>query len=482
MADFPIVVGPAGYIPQTPVSLNAQLIANVTAINPGYTANLPGGLIEDISSTDTYALIQCDSSVAEIINSLTPYGANEFLLGQLGNVYGVEAQPNYNTSVYLVFTGPPGYLISKGFLASDGTYQYTVQNGGIVGESGQTLPLLAIATQSGSWAVPANTVNQLATSVPTLVQSSGTPVTVNNPNTGTPASVTESVSSFRARVLQAGLATTQGMTRYMKTLLQNVPGVQARLVSAQLANNLWKIIVGGGDQYQVAYAIFNSLFDIASLTGSTMTVSGATNTNPAVITTELNHGYLTGQEVQFYNLLGAGWVELNGTYSYAATVLSETSFSIPIDATTMFGAYVAGSGYVLPNFRNLTPSIWDYPDTYLIPIVNPPQQTVSMTVLWNTFETSLYVDPVAIASAAGPALVDYVNSVPVGQPLNTLQMTSVFQTAVANILPLPLLTRLIFEVSINGVGTAPVTGTGEILGDPESYFYTTAALIYVNQG
>lgn len=481
MADFPIVIGSSGYIPQTPEALNAKLIASVVSVNPGYTANLPGGLIEDISSTDTYALIQCDSSVAEIVNSLTPYGANEFLLGQLGNTYGVDQQKDYNTSVYVVFTGPPGFVISRGFLVSDGGYQYAVQDGGIVGESRSTPPLLVIATQSGAWAVPSNTVNQLVTSVPTTVQSSTTPVTVNNPTTGTPASSAESPASFRTRVLQAGLATTQGMTRYMKTLLQNVPGVQARLVSAKPSNGKWKVIVGGGDPYQVAYAIFQSLFDIASLTGSRMTVSGATATNPAVITTELNHGFLTGQNVEFFDMDGLGWVGLNNTGPYVVTVLSKTTFSIPVDATS-FHPYVAGSGFITPNFRNLTPSIWDYPDTYVIPVINPPQQTVSMTVLWNTFDANLYVDPVAVAQLAGPALVNYVNSVPVGQPINTLQLTSVFQSAVADILPTPLLTRLVFEVSIDGVGVSPVSGTGEINGDPESYFYTTVAEITISQG
>jgi len=475
MADIPVVVSSTGYVPQTPAALNNALIASVAAINPGYTANLPGTLIEDISSTDTYALLQCDSSVAEIINSLTPYGANLFLLNQIGNVVGVSPQVPFNTSVYVVFSGPAGWAIAQGFIVSDGTNQYATSAPGMIGVGGTSLPILAVGMQTGAWAVPANTVNQLITSVPLAIS-----LSVNNPTAGTPAQIAETNASFRARTLQANLAASQGMTRYMKTLLQNVPGVQARLVSARMVSGKWEILVGGGDPYQVANAIFCSLFDLITLTGSTMTVSGATNANPAVITTSLNHGYATGQTVTFENMAGGTWGStLNGN-AYVATVLSETTFSIPVNGTSL-GTYTAGSGYLLPNLRNIYVSIVDYPDTYVIPFVNPPQQIVSMTVLWNTISSN-YVNPVTIAQLALQPLVDYINSIPVGQPINVFNMNAVFQAAVSNVLPIALLTRLVFSVSVNGIGVSPISGTGEIVGDPESYFYTATSEITINQG
>ena len=168
MATFPIVLNKTGYLPQTPVALQTALIAGVAATNPGYTANLPGALIEDVSSTDVYALLQCDSSVAEIINSLTPYGANAFLLNQLGAIYGIQLGQATNTSVYVQFTGPPGFVIAQGFTVSAGSYQYVLPDGGTVGTDGVSLPLYAVATVPGSWAVAAGTVTQLITSVPSV--------------------------------------------------------------------------------------------------------------------------------------------------------------------------------------------------------------------------------------------------------------------------------------------------------------------------
>ena len=475
MTTLPIVVNAAGYVPQTPQSLNSLLIANVSAIDPGYTANLPGLLIEDIASTDTYALLQCDSSVAEIINSLTPYAANDFLLIQLGSVYGVPPQQDTNTSVYVQFTGPPGWVIQQGFLVSDGTYQYAVPDGGVIAAGGSSAMLYAVATTTGSWAVPVDTVNQIITSVPTAVYPAPT---VNNPAAGLPASGGETNYDYRSRVLQAGLAASQGMGRYLKTLVQNVQGVQRRLVSVQQiqSGGWWEVICGGGDQYEVAYAIYQSLFDVNALTGSVLAVSGITNANPGVVSTNLNHGYQTGQVCQING--ATGLVALNGV-NVTVTVLSPTTFSIGVD-TTSLGQY-SGNGVLTPNFRNIYVNILDYPDTYQIPFVSPPQQVVTMTVTWNTTATN-YVDPNTVAQAAQPAIVNYINSIVVGQPINTLVMTSVFQAAVAAIIPSQLLTRLIFAVDINGLGASPIPGTGEIPGDPESYFYAVNSGITVEQG
>jgi hypothetical protein len=480
-ATFPIVMTMTGYVPQAPSALNQQLINNVSATNPGFTATLPGSLIEDVSSTDVFAMLQMDSSIAEIIASVSPFSANAFLLNQLGDVYGTQPQAATNTSVFVQFTdtsGQAGFFVPNGFTVSDGTNQYVVQTGSSIGTGGIGPQVLAISTTVGSFPVPANTVNQLVTSVPSTVN-----ITVNNPQPGTPANSVETEESFRSRTLQAGLAATQGMTRYLKTLVQNVPGVQPNLVSARLVEvnslNFWEIIVGGsGDPFAIGAAIFQSMFDLPDLIGSIMGVSGASNANPGVITTDLNHGYQTGQDVTFSGMTGGNWTTLNGT-TQAIEVLSETTFSIPFD-TTEFGTYTGG-GTLTPNFRNITVSILDYPDTYNITFVNPPQQTVAISVTWNTIGTS-FVNPSSVAQLAIPALVTYINSIAVGQPINVMVMNTTFQSAVSTLVPSQLLTRLVFGVSINGIGVAPIDGTFEIVGDPESFFFCTSADITIEQG
>lgn len=470
---LPTVITLAGLQPQAPNDLQAQIIAAATALSPGLTANLPGSLIEDMASTSAGAVVVMDQARVDLVNSLTPFGANEFLLNQLGQVYGIKQGQNTNTSVFVVFSGSAGYIINPGFTVSDGTFQYIIQDGGIVNTGGTTQPLFAIATQPGTWAVPSSTVNQFVTSVPSAIT-----LTVTNPLAGTPSAGGQTEEDYRSQVLQAGLASATGMTTFLKTLLNQVPGVISRLVSVrQQTGGGWEVIVGGnGDPFQVAFSVFQSLFDISTLVGSSLVISGVTNTNPAVVTTTLNHGY-TGTQV--IAIAGAtGMAGINGTFT--ASVISQTTFSIPFNAITA-GTYT-GNGVVTPNFRNVTVSISDYPDVYIVPLVIPPAQTVAMTVTWNTNAAGLFVSPTAVGGAAQPALAAYINALPVGQPINVFELTAAFQAAVAPLVPLAQLTRIVFAVSINGIGVAPLAGTGTIAGDQESYFTIVQSAITINQG
>ena len=459
----------AGAIPALPTDLLNAEIAAATLLAPGLTANLPGSLVEDMASTAAGAVVIQDQAFVDLVNSISPATANPSILYQLGQVYGVEQGQGSNTSVYVVFTGLAGFVIPVGFTVSDGTYQYTVQDGGIIATSGQSSPLYCLATVAGSWAIPAGTVTQIITSVP-----SGFTLTCTNPSAGLPGLTAQTVASYQAQVMQAGMVTCQGVPTFIKAQLQQVTGVQPNLISVRLiATNQWEIICGGGDPYQVANAIFNSVPDISNLVGSTLSVTNITTANPGVVTTDLNHGYETGQVV---TLAGVNPTWFNGNYTI--TVIDEKSFSLGV--TTVGQSYVSG-GVVTPNLRNVTVSIDDYPDIYSITFVNPPAQTTAIAITWNTISTNL-INPTAVATLATPSIVDYINSIPVGQPINTFELQEAFQMAVVGILPVAQISKINFVVAINGIDTAPTTGTLLIYGDPESYFATNAGLVTVVQG
>jgi len=548
---LPTVITKSGLQPQSPASLREQLLARVAATNPGYTV-LPAGLIEDISSTDVAALVLIDSARVEAVNSLTPYGANEFTLAQLGAMLGIPIGVESNTSVFVTFAGPPGFVIAKGFTVSDGNHQYVVQDGGIIASSGVSSQLFALASEAGIWTVPVNTVTELITTVPT-----GITITVNNPVAGVPGTDSETVVEYRARVLQANLALSQGVVRYLKTLLGLVSGVQQRLISVQQDGTKWRVIVGGGDPYEVGYAIWTALFNPLNLIGSILNIDNITAASPGVVETFLNHGLAVGDVINIdgvnptdYNvddlsvlavidektfslgvaypanpLVSASWsggtVTLlttvdhgvtvgstfrlsgntpgvyNGTHvatggttgstlKYAAvsdpgalTVPGQLDAGIARFITSGFPSYVSG-GVVTPNPRNITVDILDYPDTYEITFVNPPQQSVSMTVTWDTSSTNI-VAPAAVAQLAVPAIVTYINSIIVGQPINLLSLQTVFRAAVESVLLPEQIIILTFSISINGIGTAPTVGTEIVEGDPQSYFYCTDADINVVQ-
>lgn len=466
--SIPLVMTTAGPTSTPVATLYANLINYVASQSPGYTV-LPAGLIDDVSGTDVGAMVAIDQARVDAINSVTPYGANAFLLAQLGAQAGIAQGAGANGSVFVQFSGPAGYVLQPGFVVSDGSNQYALQDGGVIQTGGMSPLLFAVATNSGTFAIPANTVTQLATSVPSAYA-----VTVTNPEAGVPATSTESVQNYRARVLQAGIVASTGTPAYVNTLLQAITGVQSRLVSINQLSGGWQVVCGGGDAFSVATAILQGVPDIAVLQGSQLAITGMSAANPVVITTNLNHGYQIGQTV---TVTGA----TPGAYNLTYTIASVTATSITTTTNgTGFGAYTSGA-QLSPNPRNVSVSLFQNPNTYSITFVNPPQQTVTVAVTWNTTLPS-FTAGVSVAQLAAPAIQSYVNSVYVGQPLNLLEMQAVFQAAVSSVIAPQNVTTLQFAVQINGITATPAAGTSIIASDPESYFSASATAITITQG
>ena len=399
MTDIPIIMTQSGAQPTAPADLHAAIIAEAVAMVPGLTANLPAGLIEDMAGTATAAVVQIDQSRVDLINSLTPYGANLFLLNQIGQLTGVQQIQGSNSSAYVVFSGTPGFVIAAGFLLSDGTNQYTVIDGGVIAGGGSSQPLYCVSTQPGTFAIPANTITQIGTSFPATIS-----LSVTNPTAGTPGTGAEDEASYRAAVLNSQTVTAQGTFDFLKTLLRALPNVNTRLISIQqdTGTGKAKVFCDGADPILTAYAIYKALPDINMLEGSS--TSG----------------------------------------------------------------------------RNRSASINDFPDTYVVQWIAPPQQAVTMTVTWNTPLTS--VSASAVQQLAAPAIQSYINSLGVGNPINLLQLNDAFVTSVSSLLSPYQITKLSFSVSINGTPTSPTTGTEIIPSESESYFYAALTGISVVQG
>lgn len=403
MSDLPIIMTPAGAQPTPPKTLLATLISNVAQKVPGYTANLPAGLITDLASTATGALALIDQARVDLINSVSPYGANELLLMEQGAMYGIQPGQGTNTSVSVVFSGSPGFVIPRGFTVSDGNFQYSVQANVVIPAGGQTAPVYCLAISPGTWAVPAGTVTQIVTSVP-----AGQPVTCTNPTAGLPGADKQDVASYRAQVMQSGMFAVQGTPDCVIAALKKVDGTQDNLIRyRQVQANEWVVVVGGGDPYEVAYAIYQSVPDISRLTADVVNPSGAT-----------------------------------------------------VDKRTV--------------------QITVYPDTYEIPYVAPESQSVQLLIEWNTISLS-YVDPAGVQKAVGQSLADYVNAIPVGVPINILEIRDIFLRSVAPLVPSSMVSMINVQVGINGAVVPPEADTSLVYGDTYKYFSTSAAQIQVKK-
>lgn len=391
-------VSVSGAIPTPPATLRNDLVSNIAATVPDYTADLPGSLIEDLVSTGTGLLAFIDQARVDAINGVAVSTQNPYILNLMGGILGIPQGQASNTSVYIVFSGSVGYILPAGFIVSDGIHQYALIDGGVITSTGQSNPLFAVATSSGSWSVNSGTVTTVVTSVP-----SGYTLTVTNPTAGTSGGPAQTVASYRTQVIVKIGGVAQGVPTYIKSLLIGVLGVNPRLVNILQVAGGWEVIVGGGDPYAIAEAIYSAVLNLSTIIGS--------NTSS----------------------------------------------------------------------RNINVTLTNPPDTYTVIFVNPPLQVVTGAVSWNT-NLPNFTGSAMINQVASLALVNYVNSISVGQPINLLEATNVFQTAIENVLDPTFLSTLVFTISVNGVVVSPSAGTSLILSDQESYFQAAPGSIVVVQG
>ena len=260
----PLIITPAGPQPTPASNLRSAVQQAVAAIVPGYTADLPGTLIEDLLSTEMGALTTIDQARVDAINGAIPATASPYFLYQLGAQFGTPQGQAQNTSALVTFGAPVGQVIPAGWIVSDGTYQYVLQAPGtIIGSNGQSPLVEVVATTPGIWTPQANTITTSVTPAPPEVT-----ITVNNPEQGTPGTTAQSVANYRAQVMQVYQMPAQSLVQYLLGQLQNISGVNPLYAAVRQSTTGWQVICGGGDPYQIALAIFNSVGDISTLVGA----------------------------------------------------------------------------------------------------------------------------------------------------------------------------------------------------------------------
>lgn len=395
MSSLPVILSTKGAVPTPPDTIRTTLVDGVAAKVPDYTADLPGGLIEDVASTDVGAIALIDQARVDAINSITPYGANEYILNQMGVLFGLQQGVATNTSAYVVFSGPVGYVMPQGWIVGDGIYQYALEEGVVIGSDGTSPQTQVVALSPGSWTPGANTIVDNISTLPV-----GVSVSVTNPQAGVVGTGEESVDSFRSRILRAYKATAQGVPNFIFTRLTNLSGVTPRLVSIRQVTGGWEIICGGGDTYEVGYAIYSGVIDLATIKGSSITA------------------------------------------------------------------------------RNVSVTLTEGPNTYDVTYVNPVSQSVDIMATWNTTLPN-FTQVSQVNTLAQRAITNYINSIPVGHPINMLEIDDVFASAIVSVLDSNYLTSLAYTVKVNGVTVLPEAGTHIIPSDPEGYF--SASNIVVQQ-
>lgn len=273
-SELPLLFSASGPTATPPLTLYSALVTQVAASVPDYTANLPGSLIDDVAGTQVGGLAMYDQARVDAVQSVSPVTANPYVLAQQGQQFGIPLAGESNGNALEVFSGTPGYLIYQGFIVGDGTNQYVVQDGVTIGTGGTSPPTEVIATSPNVFPIPAGAINQIITSVP-----GGITLTCTNPEAGVPGTgAPQTIESYRATIVQAYQFQLQGAPSVIRTLLLQVPGVSSRLISILSNGTKWEVVVGGGDPYQVAAAIYQGVSTPGLLVGSSTTPRNITET------------------------------------------------------------------------------------------------------------------------------------------------------------------------------------------------------------
>lgn len=88
-------------------------------------------------------------------------------------------------------------------------------------------------------------------------------------------------------------------------------------------------------------ALFN---DLIARIAQEQVIAAASNSNPVVVTTNSDHGFITGDEV--YHFPGGGMPELSGVFTI--TILSDTSYSLDGVDGTAWGVFTSGTAKCWP--------------------------------------------------------------------------------------------------------------------------------------
>jgi hypothetical protein len=269
------------------------------------------------------------------------------------------------------------YIWRRGMTAGTGiAYQYTgagaLVSGGLAAGTGFTLYDSSASMLGAAIAVAAGTnatspVYTTATTAPVAV---GSIVRVYGTNQ----------TNLNGLDFTVG-AVTPATNFTMEAVLQQAPGVTAG------ANGFWQFVAPNLTAYKLFYP-------------GRRVVANITQANPAVVTTLVDHGYVTGQQIRFQVPSVCGMNQISGLTA-TVTVTAVNTFTVNID-TTGFAAFA----FPLPASVPFTPAevvpVGETPSTAgLLDDATYNQGLIGMTLAGGAILTPAGVSPDVISWVAG---------------------------------------------------------------------------------
>ena len=231
-------------------------------------SNLPSSIQNNLIDESAIIINEFEDMIVNVMNGISPAYANEFIISQLGQAFGLKRKDKALQTVTLEWRGLAGVIIPEGSQAGseDGQYIFSTTEQAIIKADGVAI-VNAEADDYYDKIIEANKLNVLITDILNVES-------VNNPNASSEPIEEESLTDYRSRVQNRCLANRSGTIATLNDNLLKVQGVSSRLITYRTDTeikedyklNTLEIVVGGGEDYQVAEAIFNSILFPENLT------------------------------------------------------------------------------------------------------------------------------------------------------------------------------------------------------------------------
>ena len=253
-------IGNTGVIKDDPTVIREELLNQAIEKVEGFT-NLPSSIQNNLIDESVLDIAEIQDMLANVMNSISPAYANDFIVRELGAAFGLKIKNQALPNTTITFYGLPGVVIPEGLEVgnADGSKKFITTKSDIINANGQ-VSIYCEGADYYDTPTPANTLNVLLNQVLNVTSCTN----LNDAVESTPA---ETISEFRTRFQTRAQANRSGTVATLDNNLKEIEGTVDRLCTYQASQIIEEgvkeavieVVVGGGDDYQVALAIFNSV-------------------------------------------------------------------------------------------------------------------------------------------------------------------------------------------------------------------------------
>ncbi|EGV1470923.1 hypothetical protein JF110_001648 [Campylobacter jejuni] len=262
-----------GYIKRTAEEIREDLIKSIKNEIPEFLSQSTD-IQSDLIDTAVADLLQYENLVSTMMNSYSMAESSEMLFRMQAEELGLRQKSEFKSQVTLTFIGIPGDIIPKGTKVSTSTKKdiFETTKTVVVGSTGE---VNVLALSDVDFTIDVGKIN-------TLISVISAGIVVSNRTPSLPKIEQETFEEFKARSQARLRSPRMGGRLYAESLINSIEGVDPRLVvfnsveydekdeSEEGTERYFKIkgieaIVGGGDQVQIAFALYQSFFETQKL-------------------------------------------------------------------------------------------------------------------------------------------------------------------------------------------------------------------------